>query len=144
VTLPCKTGSLLQAGAIARGEPSWAEQSDDALLAQGRASGAAGASFARLLPSIPGLNDLLTHPGAALLDVGTGVAAMAVACAQALPGVRVVGIDVLPRAIELAAATISSGAASRERRHAGQWAPESPGPSTNQCLAAARVAICCA
>lgn len=103
------TGSLLQAGAIAQlGELSWADQSDEALQAQGRASSSAGAAFAQMVPMIPGMSELLARPDAAILDVGTGVAAMAVAYAEALPGVRVVGIDVLPRAIELAKATIAN------------------------------------
>jgi SAM-dependent methyltransferase len=43
-----------------------------------------------------------------LLDVGVGVAELACAFCQAVPGARVVGIDPLPRAIELAAATAAS------------------------------------
>ena len=101
--------SLLQAAAIAQaGELSWSDQSDEALQAQGRASALGGPAFARMIPMIPGMAELLARPDAAVLDVGTGIGAMAVAYAEALPGVRVVGIDVLPRAIELAAETIAN------------------------------------
>lgn len=102
------TASLLQAGAIAQaGSLCWADQSDEALRAQGRASALAGPAFARMVPAIPGMAQLLAGPDPAILDVGTGIAAMAVSYAQALPGVRVVGIDVMPRAIELARETIA-------------------------------------
>jgi predicted O-methyltransferase YrrM len=43
-----------------------------------------------------------------MLDVGTGVAAMAVAYAQLWPELTVVGLDVLPRALTLAAATVAA------------------------------------
>ena len=103
------TGTLLKAGAIARaGELSWADQSDETLLAQGRASAVGGAAFARAVPMIPGMAALLARPDAAILDVGTGIGAMAVAYAEALPGVHVVGIDVMPRAIELARQTVAN------------------------------------
>ena len=63
---------------------------------------------------IPGLAGLLAQPGAAMLDVGTGVGALAVAYAEALPGVRIVGLDVLPQAVALAERTVAaSSAASR-------------------------------
>lgn len=45
---------------------------------------------------------------AAILDVGTGTATLAVAYAEAFPGVRVVGLDVLPRIIALAEATVAA------------------------------------
>lgn len=102
------TAPLLQAGAIAQaGSLSWADQTDEALRAQGRASALAGPAFAQMVPALPGMAQLLAAPDAAILDVGTGVAAMAVSYAQALPGVRVVGIDVMPRAIELARETVA-------------------------------------
>jgi methylase of polypeptide subunit release factors len=41
-----------------------------------------------------------------MLDIGIGVAAMAVAYCQAFPRLRVVGLDVFPRAVELAQQTI--------------------------------------
>jgi tRNA G26 N,N-dimethylase Trm1 len=100
---------LLQAAAIAQtGTLSWADQSDEALRAQGKASALAGPAFAGMVPTIPGMAELLARPEAAILDVGTGIGAMAVSYAQTLPGVRVVGIDVMPRAIELAKQTVAT------------------------------------
>jgi trans-aconitate methyltransferase len=53
-----------------------------------------------------GLGDLLLAPSAFMLDVGVGVGAMAVAYCEAFPGLRVVGVDTFPRALELARVTI--------------------------------------
>jgi 2-polyprenyl-3-methyl-5-hydroxy-6-metoxy-1,4-benzoquinol methylase len=82
---------------------------DDAtLLAQGRASAAAGRLLATSVASqLPGLSERLAQPGAYVLDVGTGVAELACALADALPTVQVVGIDVLERALDLADQTIT-------------------------------------
>jgi methylase of polypeptide subunit release factors len=66
------------------------------------------------LPMLGGLAEALARPGARMLDVGTGVAAMAVAYAELFPELTVVGLDVLPRALALAAATVAaSGVADR-------------------------------
>lgn len=95
---------LLQAAAVVRsGATAWAEQPDEALLAQGRASGRGAAGFLRLASAaMPGLSEALDRPGARMLDVGTGVGGLAVACAETLPRLTVVGIDVLPRVLALA------------------------------------------
>jgi methylase of polypeptide subunit release factors len=42
-----------------------------------------------------------------MLDVGTGVAALAVAYAEQFPELTVVGLDVLPRVLDLAARTVA-------------------------------------
>ncbi len=100
---------LLQAAAVATGgQVTWGEQSDDALRAQGRASARGGAAFAQMIPRLPGLAQLLARPGATILDVGTGVGGMALACAEAVPGLHVLGIDVLPRAVTLARQAVAS------------------------------------
>ena len=107
---------ILQVAALLAGDGQlWAGQSDEALLAQGNASALGAAGFVRFgLPMLPGLAAALARPGARMLDVGTGVAAMAVAYAQVLPAVTVVGIDVLPRVLALAARTVAaSGVAGR-------------------------------
>jgi len=59
-----------------------------------------------------------------MLDVGTGVAAMAVAYAERYPMLTVVGLDVLPRVLELAAETVAASSAAdrvvlREQNVAG-------------------------
>jgi hypothetical protein len=101
---------VLQAAALLRGDGDlWATQSDAALLAQGRASAQGTAMFAQFgVPRLAGLASAISQPGAQMLDVGTGVAALAVAYAKQFPELTVVGIDVLPRVLVLAAATVAS------------------------------------
>jgi SAM-dependent methyltransferase len=103
---------LLQTAALLQGGfDTWAGLTDEALLAQGRASAQGAALFARFAaPGLPGLTDALSRPGARMLDVGTGVAAMAVAYAELWPELTVVGLDVLPRALRLAAETVARSA----------------------------------
>jgi hypothetical protein len=100
---------VLQVATVLRGEGGlWAGQSDEALLAQGRASAQGAAMTARFVfPGLPGLLDALGSPGARMLDVGTGVAALAVAYAALFPALTVVGIDVLPRVLALARSTLA-------------------------------------
>jgi Methyltransferase domain len=101
---------LLQTAAMLRGEAAqWAGQSDEALLAQGRASAQGAAAFAQFgLPMMTGLAEMLARPDARMLDVGTGVAALAVAYAELFPALTVVGVDVLPRVLALAAETVAA------------------------------------
>jgi Methyltransferase domain len=100
---------LIQAAtAVTVDEPNWADQPDAVLIAQGRASAQRAPMLAQMVPRFEGLAELLAAPDAAILDVGTGTAALAVAYAQAFPGVRVVGLDVVPRVIALAEATIAA------------------------------------
>ncbi|RLP98418.1 cyclopropane-fatty-acyl-phospholipid synthase family protein [Micromonospora sp. CV4] len=108
-TVEARLSSLRQAVAAAAQDVSapagggWAELDDEVLLNQGRASAATGRALAtRVVPGLPGLAERLAAPDGRVLDVGTGVAALAVALARELPGVSVVGIDVLPRALDLA------------------------------------------
>jgi SAM-dependent methyltransferase len=103
-------GALHQAAAVATGRAiSWSAQSDEALLAQGRASALGARAFAQLaLPAMGDLAGRLAAPGARMLDVGTGVGAMAAAFAQVFPQLHVLGIDVLDRSLELARQTIAA------------------------------------
>jgi SAM-dependent methyltransferase len=95
--------NLLQAAGMLSGATAWASQNDEALLAQGRGSAAAAAAFKMFgLPMLEGLGDLFNGDSPQMLDVGVGVGAMAVAYCRTFPGLRVVGLDVLPRALELA------------------------------------------
>jgi predicted O-methyltransferase YrrM len=104
------TAPLHQAAALASGHiVSWSDQSDEALLAQGRASAIGARAFAELfLPAMGDLASRLAAPGARMLDVGTGVAALAVAFAQVFPQLHVLGIDVLDRPLELARQNIAA------------------------------------
>jgi SAM-dependent methyltransferase len=101
---------VLQAAALLRGDADlWAGQSDEALLAQGRASAQGAPLMARFVfPELPGLLDAVGRPGARMLDVGTGIGALAVAYAQVFPALTVVGIDVLPRVLALARDTVAA------------------------------------
>lgn len=83
--------------------PSWGDLDDGTLLAQGRASG--GLSRMLLDPEGPfpvGMVESLGEPGAVFLDVGVGVGAISATLCGAFPGLRCVGLDILPRALELA------------------------------------------
>ncbi len=94
---------LHQTSALLTDGRAWGSQPDEALLAQGRASAQGAAAFEHLgLPFMTGLTEALATPGARMLDVGTGVAAMAASYAELFPELTVVGIDVLPRVLALA------------------------------------------
>ncbi len=94
--------SLTQAATAARGATgTWADSSDEVIVAQGRSS----ALMARVM-----LNDIAPLYGALasgsesrMLDVGTGIGAIATAIARAVPDARVVGIDIAERPLELGA-----------------------------------------
>lgn len=112
--------SILQSAGILSGAAAWASQDDGALLAQGRASAQAVAAFKTfVLPALEGLKDLFDGGSPRMLDVGVGVAAMAVEYCRTFPRLRVVGLDVLPRALELARRLVDeAGLAGRiELRH---------------------------
>ena len=100
---------LLQAAALVGGRPAgWSGHDDATLSAQGRASGSAAALFAHfVLGDHPDLAAALARPGARMLDTGTGVAALAVGFARTFPQLRVTGLDVLPRALDLARVTVA-------------------------------------
>jgi predicted RNA methylase len=101
---------LHQAVALASGRAiSWSAQSDQALLAQGRASAYGARAFAELvLPVMGDLGSRLAAPGARMLDTGTGVGALAVAFARVFPQLHVLGIDVLDRPLGLARQNIAA------------------------------------
>jgi hypothetical protein len=111
---------ILQSAALLSGARAWASQDDEAVLAQGRASAQGAQPFKMFaVPMMEGLGDLLSGPSPVMLDVGVGVAAMAVAWCEAFARMRVVGLDVFPRALELARRTVDeAGMADRiELRH---------------------------
>jgi predicted O-methyltransferase YrrM len=88
---------------------SWGAQSDEALLAQGVASAYGAPAFTQLiLPAMGDLGTRLAASGARMLDIGTGVGALAVAFAQVFPQLHVLGIDVLDRPLELARQNIGA------------------------------------
>jgi hypothetical protein len=102
-----------QVASLLRGEGQmWAAQSDEALLAQGRASAQGAAAFAEFgLPMLAGLRESFAR-GARMLDVGTGVGALAVAYAELFPRLSVVGIDVMPRVLGLGERNVAASSVS--------------------------------
>ena len=105
--------TLGQAATVAfRGtsEAGWAAFGDEILLAQGRASAMVGRFMAAfVLPMLEGLAERFSAAqGGVFLDVGVGVAELACAFCEAVPQSRVVGLDPLPQAIELATRTVAA------------------------------------
>jgi predicted O-methyltransferase YrrM len=108
--------ALHQASALASGRGyEWSSQSDESLLAQGRASAQGAMPMAQfMLPMMGDLAGRMATPGARFLDVGTGVGALGIAFAEVFPHLQVLGIDVLDRPLDLARQTIeASGVAAR-------------------------------
>jgi SAM-dependent methyltransferase len=92
----------------AQGPAGWGAHDDATLLAQGRSSALGGQMLATYaIPSLEGLSERFAA-GGDFLDVGVGVAQLAAAFCEAMPSAQVVGIDVLPRALDLARETIAA------------------------------------
>jgi methylase of polypeptide subunit release factors len=81
---------------------SWSDQTDEVMIAQGEASARVGQFIsARVVPSCDGLAERLSG-GGAILDVGTGIGALATALAEAFPAASVIGIDIADRPLQIA------------------------------------------
>jgi SAM-dependent methyltransferase len=77
--------------------PGWGYEDPVVLLSLGRGSASIVSAFAQA----PELVERLSRDGAALLDVGAGVAALSVEFCRAFPGLRVVGLEPWPPALRL-------------------------------------------
>ncbi|MFD6529386.1 class I SAM-dependent methyltransferase [Streptomyces sp. NPDC060184] len=102
-----RLSSLRQAVEAAAGDQGrtggWADQDDEVLRNQGRASAGTGRAIAgKVIPALPGLAERLDVQGSRVLDVGTGIAALALALAEALPRAKIVGVDVMERVLAMA------------------------------------------
>jgi SAM-dependent methyltransferase len=71
----------------------WRHEDPEILRAQGISSSAAVPALAAAFPSLGDLASRMEQPGATALDVGTGVAAIAIALARRFPHLRVVGLE---------------------------------------------------
>jgi protein-L-isoaspartate O-methyltransferase len=93
---------LMQVGAAVGGlAHTWMALPDEALVAQGEASGQMAQAVRQSLPMFPGLAERFARGDARMLDVGTGIGAIASAMAEVFPGLRVTGIDVSDRVLQL-------------------------------------------
>jgi SAM-dependent methyltransferase len=95
------------AASAARGDlgAGWTHTDRLVLETQGEMSAGAVEPLVRYgIPALPGLTDRLGAPGAALLDIGTGVAALAIEFCRHFEHLRVVGLEpaAAPRALALA------------------------------------------
>lgn len=83
--------------------PGWSPPDADVLIAQGRVAAPHARAWTRLAKDRPQLADALTGR---LLDVGTGVAALALEAAALNPSLRIVGIDIYEPALAIARAAV--------------------------------------
>lgn len=82
--------------------PGWVFDDPIVLQSQGGASVSVARVICEIVPTLDGLDDRLKGTSGAFLDVGTGVALLAIEIANAYPNLRVVGIDPWRPALELA------------------------------------------
>lgn len=89
--------------------PGWSYTDADVLESLGRTSaGFAGVLQDTVAPQLDGLEERLAAEGASFLDVGVGVAGLAIAMAGQWPNLRVVGIDPWEPSLALARANVSA------------------------------------
>ena len=89
--------------------PGWSYTDADVLESLGRTSaGFAGVLRDTVAPQLDGLEERLAAEGASFLDVGVGVAGLAIAMAGQWPNLRVVGIDPWEPSLALARANVSA------------------------------------
>jgi len=118
-------GLLAQAAdfVVSPGRPRWDHEDPSILLAQGHMSVLCAAALRHLVvPSIGDdeLSARLDSPDAAFLDVGVGVAALAIAACRMWPQLSVTGIDSWPPALALAReAVAAAGLEERFELHEG-------------------------
>ncbi len=115
-----RSALLQSADLVARGRAGtldvggWLHEDPEILRAQGVSSGAAVPALAKAFPLLGDLAERMERPGAAALDVGTGVAAIAIALCRRFEHLRVVGLE--PASAPLAEARRNVVAAGLEQR----------------------------
>lgn len=91
--------------------PGWSYTDIDLLETQGRSSAAFAGMLQRVVaPALGDLADRLAQPGAALLEVGVGVARLAIEVSAIWPELRVVGIDPWDPALAVARRNVAQAA----------------------------------
>lgn len=110
--------ALLQAADLAKGGAidleGWRHEDPAILRAQGLSSSGAVPALAAAFGSMGDLAERMERPGATALDVGTGVAAIAIALCRRFPELRVVGLE--PAKAPMTEARRNVVAAGLERR----------------------------
>jgi SAM-dependent methyltransferase len=82
--------------------PGWSYTDMSVLQSQGEASAAVPAVLAAVADALPGLAERLESRAGTFLDVGVGVAGLAIAMCEHWPGLRAVGIDPWEPALSIA------------------------------------------
>ncbi len=85
----------------------WVYTDPVVLQSQGRSSVRVADLFAAVAPSLTGLGEALAEPGARILDVGSGVAALTIACCRTFPAASVVGLEPWEPAMALARTNVA-------------------------------------
>jgi precorrin-6B methylase 2 len=88
--------------------PGWTSTDVELLQSQGHASGELAPRLRSAAKDIDGLDEALSRPGAAFLDVGVGVGGLAIAMCRLWPSLRSVGIDPWEYALELARRNVAA------------------------------------
>jgi SAM-dependent methyltransferase len=95
--------ALVEASRDPTGRAGWSHTDPALLQSQGDASSAIAEMMKRwLVPSLDGLAERLARPGARFLDVGVGVAGIAIGMCRLFPELAVVGVDISEPALALA------------------------------------------
>jgi len=85
----------------------WRSADDDTRQSQGDASSALAPFIqGHLAPLLDGLTERIERPGARFLDIGVGVAALAMSMCRVFPELSVVGLDSLAAPLALARANV--------------------------------------
>lgn len=95
---------LRQAAALADNpvvRPGWAPPDAETVIAQGKSSAVIARLLSSVAPQLDGLATALGRPGAAFLDVGSGVAAITIEMCSIWPELRVVGLEPWDTAMQL-------------------------------------------
>ena len=86
----------------------WVYTDPVVLQTQGQSSGGVPPLIASIAPTLDGLDDALAREGARILDIGSGVAALAISCCRIWPAASVVGVDPWGPAMELGVANVAA------------------------------------